>query len=92
MVGIPKHHSRDNYYMYNIETKRIVISRDIIRAPFVRPDFNKGLDEVLRSKINDENEEPNVNIKSSDEDEYDSETSEQGGGYELDITIIDTED
>ena len=54
MVGILKHHSRDSYYMYNIKAKRIIISRDIIWAPFVRPDFNKGIDEVLGPKINDE--------------------------------------
>ena len=27
MVGIPKHHSNNNYYMYNVETRRIIISR-----------------------------------------------------------------
>ena len=75
MVGIPKHRSRNSYYMYNTKTRRIVISRGIIWAPFVRPNFNEGLDEVLRP--NDKgNEEPNVNIDLSDNDENGSETSE----------------
>ena len=93
MVGIPKHHLRNSYYMYNTETKRIVICRDIIWASFERPDFNKGLDEVFRPKINDENnEEPDVNIELSDEDENGSEAWEQRGGYEPDITIVYTKD
>ena len=93
MAGIPKRHSRNSYYMDNTKTRRIVISRDIKWAPFARPDFNEGLDEVLRPKMNDkDNEEPNANIESSDKDEYGSETSEQGGGYEPDITIIVTKD
>ena len=67
MVGISKHHYRNSYYMYNTETRRIVICRDFTWAPFVRPDFNEGFDEVLRPKMNDkDNEEPNVNIESSD--------------------------
>ena len=48
MVGIPKHHSNDNYYMYNPETKRIIISRDIKWAPFERPTFYEGLEEILK--------------------------------------------
>ena len=48
MVGIPKHHSNDNYYMYNVETKRIIISRDIRWAPFQRPTFYDGLNEILK--------------------------------------------
>ena len=40
----------------------------------------------------EENEEPHVNIKLNDDDKIDSETSEQGGEYEPDITIIDTKD
>ena len=52
MVGIPKYHSSDNYYMYNVETKRIIISIDIKWAPFIRPSFYKSLDEVLRPDVN----------------------------------------
>ena len=70
-----------------------MISRDITWAPFEKPDFNKGLDEVLRPKINNEdNDEPNVNIELSEEDENSSATSEQGGGYKPDITIFNTKD
>ena len=28
-VGIQKHHANDSYYMYNPETKNIIVSRDI---------------------------------------------------------------
>ena len=64
IFGIPKHYSRGCYYIYNIETKRMIISRDITWAPFVTPDFNNGLDEVLRPKMNDKNDEkPNMNIE-----------------------------
>ena len=52
-----------------------MISKDITWATFVRPDFNEGLDEVLRPKMDDkDNEEPNVNIELSDKDEIGSET------------------
>ena len=45
--------------------------------PFVRPDFNEGLDEVLRPKMNDkDNEKPDMNIELSDKDESGSETLE----------------
>ena len=48
MVGITRHHSNDNYYMYNPETKRIIISRDISWALFERPTFYDGLEEILK--------------------------------------------
>ena len=50
MVGIPKHHSNDNYYMYNVETRRIIISRDIRWALFIRLSFYEGLDEVFKTR------------------------------------------
>ena len=56
MVGIPKHHSNDTYYMYKVETRIIILSRDIRWAPFIRPWFYEGLNEVLRPDvIQDEN-------------------------------------
>ena len=67
MVGIPKYHSSDNYHMYNVKTRRIIISRDIKWAPFIRPSFNEGLDEVLRPDVNREIQ--NENAQQSDEDE-----------------------
>ena len=47
MVGIPRHHSNGNYYVYNSEMKRIIISRDIRWAPFVRQTFYDELEEIL---------------------------------------------
>ena len=53
--------------MYNMETKRIIVSRDIIWVSFGRSDFNEGLDKILRLQTNDENKQTSVvNIKLSD--------------------------
>ena len=67
MVGIPKYNSSDNYHMYNVKTKRIIISRDIKQAPFIRPSFHKGLDNALRPDVNREIQ--NENAQQSDENE-----------------------
>ena len=53
--------------MYNVKTRRSIISRDIQWAPFIRPSFNEGLDEVLRPDVNREIQ--NENAQQSDEDE-----------------------
>ena len=51
MVDIPRHHSNKNYYMYNPETKQIIISRDIRQAPFKRPTFYEELEEILKPQM-----------------------------------------
>ena len=48
MVGILRHHSNDNHYMYNPEIKQIIISRDIRWEPFERPTFYDALEEILK--------------------------------------------
>ena len=52
MVGILKYHSSDNYSMYNIKTRRMIINRYIKWAPFIRPTLFEGLNEVLRPDVN----------------------------------------
>ena len=48
MLGIPKYQSSNNYYMYNVKIRRIISSRNIKWAPFIRPCFYEHLNEVLR--------------------------------------------
>ena len=87
MVGIPKHHSNDNYYMYNVETKRIIINRDIRWAPFTRPSFYEDLDEVMRPDVNREIHDENIQQIDEDEEEDESNPEEDmnlGGRNDLD--------
>ena len=87
MVGIPKHHSNDNYYMYNVETKRIIISRDIRSAPFTRRTFYEGLDVVIRPDMNRKIQDENVQQIDKDEEEEESNPEEDmnlGGRNDLD--------
>ena len=95
MVGIPKHHSNNNYYMYNVETKRIIISRDIRWAPFTRPSFYEGLDEVIRPDTNREDQDENIQQINEDEEENESNPEKDinlGGGNDLDDTQDEIEE
>ena len=80
-----KHHANDNYYMYNPETKRIRISRDIKWAPFQWPTFYNGLNEILKPK--QQSQQSNNNDKNNKDDDLD-----QGGGSESDIESVQTEE
>ena len=87
MVVIPKHHSNDNYYMYNDETRRIIISRDVRWAPFTRLSFYEGLDEVIRPDANREGQDENIQQVDEDEEENESNPERDinlGGRNDLD--------
>ena len=83
MVGIPKYHSSDNYYMYNVDTRKIISSRDIKWAPFIRLSFYEGLNEVLRPDVNREIRKENAQQSDENEDDDKNNSDEDmnhGGG------------
>ena len=87
MSGIPKYHSNDNYYVYNVKTRLNIISREIKWAPFMRPSFYKGLDEVLKPDVNRQIQYENSQQIDEDEDKDENNPEEdinQGGGNDLD--------
>ena len=69
MVEIPKYHSSDNYYIYTVETRRIITSRDIKWSPFIRLSFYEGPYEVSRPDVNSEIQKENAQQSDEDEDE-----------------------
>ena len=60
MVRIQKYHSSDNYYMYNVEPRRIIISRGIKWEPITRLSFDEALYEVWRPEVNREIQKENA--------------------------------
>ena len=73
--------------MYNVETKRIISSRDIKWAPFTRPSCNKGLDEALKPDVNREIQNENAQQSDEDEDKDENNPKEDtnpGGENDLD--------
>ena len=49
MVGKPKNHARDSYYMYSPKTRKVIVSRDIQWAPYERPKFEIDMDGILNN-------------------------------------------
>ena len=93
MVGIPRHHSYGNYYMYNPETKWIIISRDIRWAPFEKPTFYDELEEILILQTEKDATIITYDSKSNCSDENDQEDNlNHLGGSEPDIESNNTEE
>ena len=69
IVGRPKYHSSDNFCMHNVKTGRIIKSKDIKWAPFIRPSFYEGLDEELKPDVNRKIQIENAQQSDEDEDE-----------------------
>ena len=73
MVGKPKHHSKDAYYMYNPNTRKVIVSRDIRWVPFQRPKFDNNMDGVLndvQTPTSTKYVMPIIYDPNSDDDEY----------------------
>ena len=95
MVGKPKHHGRDSYYMYNPKTRRVIVSRDIQWAPYLRPKFEAEMDGVLNNAPIDSNiisdDDVSVVHDSDSSDDENMEIFDQGGRVESETQIDDYE-
>ena len=90
MVGKPKHHSRDAYYMYNPKTRKVIVSRDIQWAPYQRPKFMDEMNGVIKnvqtsSPVIPDESVPIVSDFNSSDDENIVQIFDQGGSVELEM-------